>query len=43
MCYWHKFLENVISDIKNKGYIFNLIAEMIIRTIGKKLDMSYEF
>ena len=40
MCYWYKFLENVISDFQDKGYNSNQIAEMIIITIANKLDMS---
>ena len=43
MCYWHKFLQNVVRDFKDKGYNFNHIAEMNIKTIVKKLDMSYDF
>ena len=43
MCYWYKFLENVINDFKNKGYNFNHIAEMIIITVASKQDMSYDF
>ena len=40
---WYKFLENIISDFKNKGYNFNQIAEMNILTIANKLDMLYDF
>ena len=40
MCYWYKVLEKVIRDFKDKGYIFNHIAEMNIITIATKLDMS---
>ena len=38
-----KYLENVIDDSKNKGHNFNHIEEMIIITISKKMDMSYDF
>ena len=41
MCSWYKFLENVISDLKDKGYNSNLIAETNIITISNKLGMSY--
>ena len=43
MCFSYTFLEIVISDFKGKGYNFNHIAEMNIRTIVTKLDMSYDF
>ena len=43
MCSWYKFLENVISKFKDKGYNLNHIAEMNIITIANKLDMSYDF
>ena len=42
MCSWYKFLENIISDFEDKEYIFNQIAEMNIKTIANKLDMSYD-
>ena len=38
-----KFLAKVIDDFKNKGYTFNLIAEMHIITKANKMDMSYDF
>ena len=40
---WKSFLMKVIDDFKDKGYIFNHIAEMHIITIAIKLDMSYDF
>ena len=40
---WKKILEKVIDDFKDKGYIFNHIAEMHIITIAHKMDMSYDF
>ena len=43
MCYWHKLLQNVVKDFKDKGYNFNHIAEMNIITIVNELDMSYDF
>ena len=43
MCYWYKFLENVIGDFKNKGYNFNHRAEMNIITIANTMDMLYLF
>ena len=42
MCFWYKFLENLIRDFKDKGYNFNHIAEMDIITLSNKLDMSYD-
>ena len=42
MCFWYKFLGNVISDFKDKEYNFNHIAEKIVITISNKLDMSYD-
>ena len=38
-----KFFEKVISDFKDRGYIFNHIAEMQIITIANKVDTSYDF
>ena len=43
MCFWYKYSENVLIDVKNKGYNFNHIAGMNIITISNKLDMSNEF
>ena len=43
MCYWYKFLENVISDFKYEGNIFKHLAEMNIITIANNLDMSYDY
>ena len=40
---WRNFLEKVIDDFKNEGYTFNHRAEMHIKTIAHKLDMSYDF
>ena len=40
---WKSRLEEVIDDLKNKGYTFNQIAEMHIITIANKLVMSYVF
>ena len=40
---WKNFLEKVIDDFKDKGYNFNHIAEMHIKPITIKLDMSYDF
>ena len=43
MISWKNFLEKVIDDFKNKGYIFNHIGEMHIKTKANKMDMSYDF
>ena len=43
MISWSNFLEKVIDDFTNKGYTFNHIAEMIIKTIANILDMSIKF
>ena len=43
MCFWYKFLANVINDFKDKGYNFNQIAKIKIITISNKLGMSYDF
>ena len=43
MCYYYKFLEIVVIDSKDKGFIFNQIAEMNIIPISIKLDMSYDY
>ena len=43
MCSWYKFLENVISDFKDKGFNFSQIAETNVITFANKLDMSYDF
>ena len=43
MISYSKFLGKVISGFKDKGYIFNHIAEMNIITIANKTDMLYEF
>ena len=43
MCFWQKFLENAIDDLKNKGYNFNHLAEINIITIVNKMDMSHDF
>ena len=43
MTSWSIFWKGVISDFKDKGYIFNHIAEMANITIAKKMDMSYDF
>ena len=40
---WQKFLEKVIDDFKNKGYIFNHIEEVNIITIANIRDMSYDY
>ena len=32
LCYWYKILENVIRDIKDKGYNFIHIAEINFTT-----------
>ena len=36
MVSWKNFLEKLIDDFKDKGYIFNHIAEMHIITIANK-------
>ena len=38
MCSWYKYLGNVISDFKDKGYEVNHIAEMNIIKFANKLD-----
>ena len=43
MCFWYRFSENVISDIKGKGYDFNHMVEMNLITIVIKRVMSYDF
>ena len=43
MCFWQKFLENVIDDFKHKGNNFNRLEEMKIITIANNMDMSYDF
>ena len=43
MISWPNFLETVLDDFKNKGFIFSLIAEMKILTLANKTDMSYDF
>ena len=43
MSSWYIFLESVISEFKDKGYNFNHITELNIRTIVNNLDISYEF
>ena len=40
---WRMFLEKIIHDFEDKGYIFNRLAEMNIITIANKIDMSYDF
>ena len=36
-------LENVIDDFQDEGYNFNHTAEMDIKSIANKMDMSYDF
>ena len=43
LCYWYRFLENVIIQFKNERYKFNHIAEMHILKTTIKLDLSYDF
>ena len=43
MCFWYRFLEQVIKDFKDEGYIFNHIAEINIITTVNKRGMSYDF
>ena len=43
MIFWKNFSEKVIDDFKDKGYTFNHIAEMLIKTKANKRDMSYVF
>ena len=43
MIFSSNFLENIISDFKDKGYNFNHIEELHVITIAKRLDMSYDF
>ena len=38
MIFWSNFLEKINRDFKDKGYTFNHIAEMHIRTIAIKVD-----
>ena len=40
---WQSFLVKAINDFKFKGYNFNHIEEMIIKTIANTLHMSYDF
>ena len=40
MVSWKNFLEKLIDDLKNKGYIFNHIEEMKIIKKANKMDMS---
>ena len=40
---WKIWLEEIIDGLKNKGYIFNQIAEMHIITNANKKDLSYDF
>ena len=40
---WKSFFGKVIDGFKDKGYIFNHIAEMHIITIANKMDISYDF
>ena len=43
MFFWHKFFDNAIEDLKNKGYNFNHKAETNVITIVNKMDMTYDF
>ena len=38
-----KYLSDVISNLKEKGYDFSHIAEMNIITLAHKCDMTYNF
>ena len=38
-----KYLRDVISKLKEKGYDFSHIAEMNIITLAHKCDMTYDF
>ena len=40
---WSNLVEKINSDLKDKGYTLNQIAEMHIITITNKLDMTYGF
>ena len=40
---WKNFLKKVIEYFKDKGYLFNHLAEMHIMTEAHKMDMSYNF
>ena len=42
-CFWYRFLENVINDLRGEGYNFNQIADTNTTTIVKKRGMSYDF
>ena len=43
MIFWSSFLENLISDFKDKGYNFNHITEKSIITMANKMVMSFDF
>ena len=43
MCSRQNFLKKVITEFKNKGYTFKHIAEMNIKAIAIKKDMSNDF
>ena len=40
---WKSWLEEIIQDFKNKGYIFSHIAGMHKITIANKMEMSHDF
>ena len=40
---WKSWLEEIIEDFENQGYIFSHIAEMHNITIAIKIDISYDF
>ena len=40
---WKIFLENKINNLKNDGYDFSHISEMIITIVCNKMDMTYDF
>ena len=40
---WKIFIENVINDFENDGYVFSHISQMNIITICNNMDMTYDF
>ena len=43
MIAWQNFLKKIVTDFKDKTYIFIYKAEMNILTTANKLDRSYHF
>ena len=40
---WSNYLRDAINKLKEEGYHFNHIAEMVNKTIAHKYDMTYDF